>query len=101
MLLTFGALPSGVSAGPTDEAKVSIIDNAMHNGPPTVPPGPFGLTAYGEDQALYVRWETPAAEDQRAPVSSYRMRYRQVGASSWRNVSRANDGLTLWENLTG
>ena len=101
VLLTFGALPSGVSAGPTDEAKVSIIDNAMHNGPPTVPPGPFGLTAYGEDQALYVRWETPAAEDQRAPVSSYRMRYRQVGASSWRNVSRANDGLTLWENLTG
>ena len=101
VLLTFGALPSGVSPGPTDEAKVSIIDNAMHNGPPTVPPGPFGLTAYGDDQALYVRWETPAAEDQRAPVSSYRMRYRQVGASSWRNVSRANDGLTLWENLTG
>ena len=101
VLLTFGALPSGVSAGPTDEAKVSIIDNATPNGPPTVPPGPFGLTAYGEDQALSVRWETPAAEDQRAPVTSYRMRYRQVGASSWRNVSHGNDGLTLWEDITG
>ena len=101
VLLTFGALPSGVSAGPTDEAKVSIIDNATPNGPPTVPPGPFDLTAYGEDQALYVRWETPAAEDQRAPVNSYRMRYRQMGASSWRNVSRANDGLTLREDITG
>ena len=101
VLLTFAALPSGVSAGPTDEAKVIIIDNATPNGPPTVPPGPFGLTAYGEDQALSVRWETPAAEDQRAPVTSYRMRYRQVGASSWRNVSHGNDGLTLWEDITG
>ena len=101
VLLTFAALPSGVSAGPTDEAKVIIIDNATPNGPPTVPPGPFGLTAYGEDQALSVRWETPAAEDQRAPVTSYRMRYRQVGASSWRNVSHGNDGLILWEDITG
>ena len=100
VLLTFGALPSGVSAGSTDEAKVSIIDNATSNGPPTVPPGPFDLTIYGRDQALYVQWETPVAEDQRAPVNSYWLRYRQVGTSSWRNVSRANVGLRLWEDIT-
>ena len=47
VLLTFGALPSGVTAGPTDAAKVSIIDKTTPNGPPTVPPGPFDLTAYG------------------------------------------------------
>ena len=102
VLLTFGALPSGVSAGPTDEAKVSIADIATTpEGTPTVPPEPFDLTAYGEDQSFIVRWEIPVGEDARAPVTSYRMRYRQVGASSWRNVSRANDGLTLWEDITG
>ena len=101
VLLTFGALPSGVTAGPTDEAKVSIIDNSTPNGPPTVPPGPFDLTAYGGDQALYVQWETPAAEEERAPVTSYLLRYRQVGTSSWRNVSRANVGLRLREEITG
>ncbi len=101
VLLTFGALPSGVTAGPTDAAKVSIIDKTTPNGPPTVPPGPFDLTAYGGDQALYVQWETPAAEEERAPVTSYRLRYRQVGTSSWRNVSRANVGLRLREEITG
>ena len=102
VLLTFGALPSGVSAGPTDEAKVSIADIATTpEGTPTVPPAPTSLTTYGEDQSLNVMWEIPAGEDARAPVTSYRMRYRQVGASSWRNVSRANDGLTLWEDITG
>ncbi len=102
VLLTFGALPSGVSAGPTDEAKVSIADIATTpEGTPTVPPGPFDLTAYGKDQSLNVMWEIPAGEDARAPVTSYLVRYRQVGASSWRNVSRANDGLTLWEDITG
>ena len=101
VLLTFGTLPSGVSAGSTDAAKVSIIDNPTPNGPPTVPPRPFDLTAYGGDQALYVRWEILVAEDLRAPVTSYQMRYRQVAASSWRNVSRANDGLSLWEDITG
>ena len=101
VLLTFGALPSGVTAGPTDAAKVSIIDKTTPNGPPTVPPGPSDLTAYGGDKALYVQWETPAAEEERAPVTSYRLRYRQVGTSSWRNVSRANVGLRLREEITG
>ena len=101
VLLTFGALPSGVTAGPTDAAKVSIIDKTTPNGPPTVPPGPSDLTAYGGDKALYVQWETPAAEEERAPVTSYRLRYRQVGTSPWRNVSRANVGLRLREEITG
>ena len=55
----------------------------------------------GGTKALYVQWETPVAEEERAPVTSYRLRYRQVGTSSWRNVSRANVGLRLWEEITG
>ena len=103
VLLAFGALPSGVSKGPTPTATVSIADIATTpEGTPTVPPAPTSLTAYGEDQSLYVRWETPAGEDARPPVTSYLVRYRQVGASSWRNVSRANVGSSVREeDITG
>ena len=103
VLLAFGELPSGVSEGPTPTATVSIADIATTpEGTPTVPPAPTSLTAYGEDQSLYVRWETPAGEDARPPVTSYLVRYRQVGASSWRNVSRANVGSSVREeDITG
>ena len=98
VLLAFGALPSGVSEGPTQTAKVSIADIATTpEGTPTVPPAPTSLTAYGEDQILNVRWEIPAGEDARAPVTSYLVRYRQVGASSWRNVSRVNVSSSVRE----
>ena len=103
VLLAFGALPSGVSEGPTPTATVSIADIATTpEGTPTVPPAPTSLTAYGEDQSLYVRWEIPAGEDARASVTSYLVRYRQVGASSWRNVSRINVGSSVRkEDITG
>ena len=103
VLLAFGALPSEVSEGPTPTATVSIADIATTpEGTPTVPPAPTSLTAYGEDQSLYVRWEIPAGEDARASVTSYLVRYRQVGASSWRNVSRVNVGSSVREeDITG
>ena len=65
--------------------------SATPEGPPTVPLAPGSLDADGNDRSISVWWQKPAGEDARAPVTSYRVRYRQVGTLSWRNVSRAND----------
>ena len=36
-----------------------------------------------------------ADEDARAPVTSYRVRYRQIGTTSWQNTSVTSDRLLL------
>ena len=44
-----------------------------------------------QDQGFTVSWRTPAHKDARAPVTSYRVRYRQIGTTSWQNASVTSD----------
>ena len=75
--------------------------SATPEGPPTVPLAPGSLDADGNDKSITVWWQQPAGEDARAPVTSYLVRYRQVGTSTWRNVSRANDDLSGRQVISG
>ena len=74
--------------------------NATPEGPPSVPTAPTDLGAAGGDQTISLYWSPPADEDERAPVTAYRVRYREVDGS-WRNVSRASDDDSLRQNITG
>ena len=42
--------------------------------------------------------DTPAG-DEPAPVTSYKVRYRQVGTSPWQNVTRANDDRSATQEI--
>ena len=47
------------------------------------------------DGNLGLEWDPPLQEDPRAPVTGYRVRYRQEGSSSWTNVSRSDLSLRV------
>ena len=74
-------------------------DTATPEGPPSVPLPPTALTVHPADRSLGLSWQPPVEEDSRAPVTGYRVRYREEGRS-WRTVSRS-DGLTGWQTITG
>ena len=73
---------------------------ATPEGPPSAPGLPGSLNIYGQNERLTLTWRKPS-EDERAPVTSYHVRYRQVGAASWRNVSRHDDDLRRSQTITG
>ena len=60
-------------------------------GPADVPKEPRKLSVHEEDQGFTASWGKPPDEDERAPVTSYRVRYRQIGTTSWQNVSVSSD----------
>ena len=70
-------------------------------GPPSVPSKPAILNVTGGDESLTAFWVGPVAEDRRAPITSYRVRYRLLGSSSWTSGSRADGDLSIWQNITG
>ena len=74
-------------------------DTATPEGPPSVPLPPRSLTAHPADRSLGLSWDPPVEEDARAPVTGYRVRYREEGRS-WRTVSRS-DGLLGWQTISG
>ena len=75
--------------------------NGTPDGPATAPLAPADLDVRSGDQSLFVRWNVPPDEDPRAPVTSYRVRYRQQGSSSWNYLSRSNDDLSENDSITG
>ena len=77
----------------------SSTDTATPEGPPSVPLPPRSLKAHPADRSLGLSWDVPAEEDSRAPVTGYRVRYREAGRS-WRTVSRS-DGLLRWQTVSG
>ena len=77
----------------------SSSDTATPEGPPSVPLPPRSLKAHPADRSLGLSWDVPAEEDSRAPVTGYRVRYREAGRS-WRTVSRS-DGLLRWQTVSG
>ena len=74
-------------------------DTATPEGPPSVPLPPLGLTVHPADRSLGLSWDPPVSEDSRAPVTGYRVRYREEGRS-WRTVSRPA-GLLGWQTIAG
>ena len=70
---------------------------ATPEGPPSVPLPPEGLTVHPADRSLGLSWDPPVMEDSRAPVTGYRVRYREEGRS-WRTVSRSA-GLLRWQTI--
>ena len=85
-----------------NEPTATSAATATPEGPPLAP---TNLTAHGQDEGITAWWQTPPAGDEPAPVTSYKVRYRQVGmgTSPWQNLTRANgDRSTTQEinNLT-
>ena len=74
-----------------EEGPSSSTSATTPGGPATVPDAPRDLVTREQDQGFTVSWRTPAHKDARAPVTSYRVRYRQIGTTSWQNASVTSD----------
>ena len=70
-----------------EEGQPSSTSATTPDGPATVPKEPRNLVAREEDQGFTASWGTPPDEDDRAPVTSYRVRHRKTGTSPWRYVT--------------
>ena len=79
-----------------NEPTATSAATATPEGPPSAP---RNLTARGQDQGITAWWQTPPAGDEQAPVTSYKVRYRQVGTSPWQNVTRANDDRSATQEI--
>ena len=82
-----------------NEPTATSTASATPEGPPTAPLAPRNLAARGQDQGITAWWQTPSAGDERAPVTSYKVRYRQVGTSPWQNITRANDDRSATQEI--
>ena len=69
-------------------------------GPPTRPRQPRSLIVEARDGGLIVYWTRPR-EDFRALITSYILRYREMGAANWTNVSQSVDAGSITGEITG
>ena len=74
-----------------EEGPASSTSADTPGGPATAPDAPRDLVTRQEDQGFTASWRSPPDEDARAPVTSYRVRYRQIGTTSWQNTSVPSD----------
>ena len=81
-----------------NEPTATSAASATPEGPPSAP---RNLAAHGQDQGITASWQTPPAGDERTPVTSYKVRYRQVGmgTSPWQNLTRANDDRSATQEI--
>ena len=81
-----------------NEPTATSAATATPEGPPSAP---RNLTARGQDEGITAWWQTPPAGDEPAPVTSYKVRYRQVGmgTSPWQNLTRANDDRSTLQEI--
>ena len=81
-----------------NEPTATSAATATPEGPPSAP---RNLAALGQDEGITAWWQTPPAGDEPAPVTSYKVRYRQVGmgTSPWQNLTRANDDLSATQEI--
>ena len=70
-----------------EEGQTSRTYAITPDGPAAMPKEPRNLVTHEEDQGFPASWGEPPDEDERAPVTSYLVRYRQIGTSSWQNVT--------------
>ena len=76
----------GLEEGPASSTAATTPD-----GPAAVPKEPRNLVTREKDQGFTASWGTPPDEDERAPVTSYLVRHRQIGTSPWQNVTVTSD----------
>ena len=81
-----------------NEPTATSAATATPEGPPSAP---RNLAALGQDEGITAWWQTPPAGDEPAPVTSYKVRYRQVGmgTSPWQNLTRANDDRSTTQEI--
>ena len=81
-----------------NEPTATSAATATPEGPPSAP---RNLTARGQDQGITAWWQTPPAGEEPAPITSYKVRYRQVGmgTSPWQNLTRANDDRSATQEI--
>ena len=81
-----------------NEPTATSAATATPEGPPSAP---RNLAARGQDEGITASWQTPPAGDEQAPVTSYKVRYRQVGmgTSPWQNLTRANDDRSTTQEI--
>ena len=81
-----------------NEPTATSAATATPEGPPSAP---RNLAAHGQDEGITASWQTPPAGDEPAPVTSYKVRYRQVGmgTSPWQNLTRANDDRSTTQEI--
>ena len=84
-----------------NEPTATSTASATPEGPPTAPLAPRNLAARAQDEGITASWQIPPAGDERAPVTSYKVRYRQVGmgTSPWQNLTRANDDRSATQEI--
>ena len=84
-----------------NEPTATSTASATPEGPPTAPLAPLNLAARAQDEGITASWQIPPAGDERAPVTSYKVRYRQVGmgTSPWQNLTRANDDRSTTQEI--
>ena len=70
-----------------EEGRASSASATTPDGPATVPNQPTSLGIHQREQGFNASWRRSTEPDKRAPVTSYQVRHRQVGTSSWRNVT--------------
>ena len=77
------------------------VTNETPIGPPASLRAPRNLAARAQDEGITAWWQIPPAGDERAPVTSYKVRYRQVGmgTSPWQNLTRANDDRSATQEI--
>ena len=59
---------------------------ATPEGPPSVPGQPVILDVAARDSELFLSWDAPI-EDERAPITSYTVRYRRENSGSWTTMT--------------
>ena len=81
-----------------NEPTATSAATATPEGPPSAP---RNLAAHGQDEGITAWWQTPPTGDEPAPVTSYKVRYRQVGmgTSPWQNLTRANDDRSTTQEI--
>ena len=72
----------GLEEGPAASDSFTTPD-----GPATVPNEPANLRVQQGDEGFNAAWGRPAEPDERAPVTGYQVRHRQIGTSAWQNVT--------------
>ena len=84
-----------------NEPTATSAASATPEVPPTAPLAPRNLAARAQDEGITASWQIPPAGDERAPVTSYKVRYRQVGmgTSPWQNLTRANDDRSATQEI--
>ena len=83
-----------------EEGRASSASATTPDGPATIPNEPTSLGVRQWEQGFNASWRRPTEPDERAPVTSYRVRHRQIGTSSWQNVTADDCCATTVTGLT-